>query len=30
VNRMLDLYYVGLGCAVLVLFWAFTRACDKL
>jgi len=27
---MLDLMYVVIGCAVLLLFWAFTKACDKL
>ena len=27
---MLDLFYIALGCAVLLVFWAFTRACDKL
>jgi hypothetical protein len=27
---MLDLLYVVIGCAVLLLFWAFTKACDKL
>jgi len=27
---MLDLFYVATGCAVLLLFWAFTKACDKL
>jgi len=28
--HMLDLFYVAIGCAVLMLFWAFTKACDKL
>jgi len=27
---MPDVLYVGLGCVVLLLFWAFTKACDKL
>jgi len=26
---MLDLFYVAIGCGVLLLFWAFTKACDK-
>jgi len=27
---MLDLIYAALGCAVLFVFWAFTKACDRL
>jgi len=27
---MLDLFYIALGCTVLLIFWAFTKACDKL
>jgi len=27
---MLDLFYVAVGCIVLVVCWAFTKACDKL
>jgi len=27
---MLDLFYVAIGCLVLLLFWGFTKACDKL
>jgi len=27
---MLDLFYVAVGCLVLLLFWGFTKACDKL
>jgi len=27
---MLDLFYVLIGCMVLLVFWAFTKACDKL
>jgi hypothetical protein len=30
VNHMLDLFYVGVGCITLFLFWMFTKACDKL
>jgi hypothetical protein len=29
-NRMLDLFYVAIGCLFLVVCWAFTKACDKL
>jgi len=27
---MLDLFYLATGCVVLVIFWAFAKACDKL
>jgi len=27
---MLDILYVAMGCLVLLVFWAFTKACDKL
>jgi len=27
---MLDLFYVAVGCGLLLLFWLFTKACDKL
>jgi len=27
---MLDLFYVALGCAFLLVCWLFTKACDKL
>jgi len=27
---MLDLFYVAVGCAFLVVCWVFTKACDKL
>jgi len=27
---MLDLLYLAIGCVFLLLFWAFTKACDKL
>jgi len=27
---MLDLVYVAVGCAFVLLCWAFTKACDKL
>ena len=27
---MLDLCYIAIGCAVLLVFWAFTKACEKL
>jgi len=27
---MLDLFYVAIGCAFVLLCWAFTKACDKL
>ena len=30
VTRMLDLFYVLVGCLFLLLCWAFTKACDKL
>jgi hypothetical protein len=29
-SRMLDLFYVAIGCLFLVVCWAFTKACDKL
>jgi hypothetical protein len=28
--RMLDLFYVAVGCVFLAVCWAFTKACDKL
>ncbi len=27
---MIDLFYLVIGTAVLLIFWAFTKACDKL
>jgi len=27
---MLDLFYVAIGCAFLLVCWVFTKACDKL
>jgi len=27
---MLDVFYVAVGCAFLIVCWAFTKACDKL
>jgi len=27
---MLDLFYIAIGCAFVLLCWAFTKACDKL
>jgi hypothetical protein len=27
---MLDLFYVAVGCAFLLVCWVFTKACDKL
>jgi len=27
---MLDLFYLAVGCMVLLIFWAFVKACDKL
>jgi len=27
---LLDLFYVVIGCLVLLVFWTFTKACDKL
>jgi hypothetical protein len=30
VTRMLDLFYVAIGCVFLFVCWAFTKACDKL
>jgi len=27
---MLDLFYIGIGCGALVIFWAFAKACDRL
>jgi hypothetical protein len=27
---MLDLFYLAVGCLALFVFWAFTKACDKL
>ena len=29
-RRMLDLFYVAIGCLFLSVCWAFTKACDKL
>ena len=29
-SRMLDLFYVAIGCVFLFVCWAFTKACDKL
>jgi len=26
----LDLFYLTIGCAFLLVCWAFTKACDKL
>jgi hypothetical protein len=28
--QMLDLFYLATGSVVLLLFWAFAKACDKL
>ena len=30
ISRMLDLFYVAIGCLFLLVCWAFTKACDKL
>jgi len=27
---MLDLFYVAVGCAFVLVCWVFTKACDKL
>jgi len=27
---MLDLFYVAIGSVVVVMLWAFTKACDRL
>jgi len=27
---MLDLFYLAVGSMVLLIFWAFVKACDKL
>jgi len=27
---MLDLFYLAVGCLVLIVFWGFAKACDKL
>jgi len=27
---MLDLFYLAIGCAFLLVCWLFTKACDKL
>jgi len=27
---MLDLFYVAVGCAFLLVCWVFTKTCDKL
>ena len=29
-GQMLDLFYVAIGCAFLLVCWVFTKACDKL